>query len=140
MFRSRSASAPLDHLLDDLPDGHRVIPVGEGRVVVGPTGAFVVAEAGRDVRAAARRVAQVAATCRAVLASRLAWAPFVDPLVVTDRRPHASVDAAVVSPRLVRETLVRGPRLLSRARVDRIANVLAERSDDLVRGSAAPRA
>ena len=140
MFRSRGASAPLDLVLDDLPGDHRVIRVGEGRVVVGPTGAFLVAEAGRDVRAAARRVARSAASCRAALAGRLSWAPFVDALVVTDRRPHGTVEASVVSHRLVRETLLRGPRLLSGARVERVAEVLIELGDETVTGSAAPTA
>ena len=138
MFRSPGAIEPLDHLLDGLPADHRVIRVGEGRVVIGPTGAFVLAEAGRDVRSAARRAARVAESCRAVLADRLSWAPFVDSLVVTDRRPHGPVMASVVSPRLVQETLVRGPRLISRTRIERIAAVLSEARDDLLTRGAAP--
>ena len=134
MFRSRAEGSPLDHLLEDLPAEYHAVDLDDGRVVVGPTGAFVVAEAGRDVRTAARRLARVAERCRTVLADRLSWAPFVDPLVVSDRRPHGRVAAAVVSRHLVRETLLRGPSLLSRDRVQRIADVLGESRDQLRSG------
>ena len=136
MFRSRGprGPAPLDQVLQDLPAEYHAVEVDDGRVVVGPTGAFVVAEAGRDVRSAARRLARVAERCRAVLADRLAWAPFVDPLIVTDRRPPGDVAASVVSHHMVRETLLRGPRLLSGERVARIADVIADARDQLRAG------
>ena len=130
MFGSRGAP-PLDHLLQDLPAAYRAVELDDGRVVVGPTGAFVVAEAGRDVRTAARRLAGVADRCRSVLAEHLAWVPVVDPLVVSDRRPHGKVAAAVVSPALVRETLLRGPCLLTTDRIERVAGVLGQSRDRL---------
>lgn len=117
----------IDAVLDSLPEGFAALDVGDDRIVVGPTGAFVVGPAGRDVTGVADRLGRRAESCRTALASRLPWTPFVEALVVTDRSGAGTASASAVPPRMLRDTLLSGPRLLSRQAVDRVVEVLGER-------------
>lgn len=132
MFRTHEPDVDqLDDLLDDLPRPYRVVHAGDGRVVIGPTGAFVLAEGAGNVPAAGALVANVAENCRAVFAVRLIWAPFVDALVVAERAVDHPASASVVPARMVHETLTHGPRLLADDQVERMADILADLSAEL---------
>ncbi len=126
MFRSSSAGASVDDLLDDLPAGYAVLSVAAGRLVVGPTGVFLVAEAVGDPPVAPTDLGRLAAYHREILAEQLGAAPFIDTLVVVpDRwRDHPVPGASAVSVRLLRDTVVSGPVLLAAGEVERIARVL----------------
>jgi hypothetical protein len=79
----RRPAAVLDAVVRDLPEDYVALAFGEVRVVVGPTGAFVLADASHsEVGAVARRLAAVARELRHRLVDALSWAPFLDALVV----------------------------------------------------------
>lgn len=113
-------------VLDELPADFASVALGEDRLVVGSTGAFVVGDAGTDVRAAAERLGRRAERCRAALAAHLPWTPFVDVFVVAERSRDTSPLASVIPARMLNDTLVDGPRLLTGEAVERIHAVLAD--------------
>src|SRR5438128_922146 len=114
MFRdSPPVTDGLDAILGQLPAGWRCVDFGEERLVIGPTGAFVIGLSGRDVTPVAERVARRAADCRQALSRHFPSTPFVEALVVADRRSAPATAATVVRPHLLRETLLSGPVLLS---------------------------
>ena len=132
MFRTHEPVVDhLDDLLGDLPGPFRVVRAGDARVVIGPTGAFVLVEGGGNVPAAGALVANVAENCRAVFAVRLIWAPFVDAFVVAERSVDHPASASVVPSRMVCETLTHGPRLLEDDQVERMADILGDLAGDL---------
>ena len=134
MFRTHDhLGSDLEDVLTCLPDAFRVVAAGDDRVVVGPTGAFVVGDGGGNVPAAGARVAGIAERCRAILAVRLTWAPFVDALVVADRRVDHPAAASVVPGRILLDTLLHGPLLLDDERVARIHGILVELQPELPR-------
>ena len=125
MFRTTaSRDGGFDAVLDDLPAAFGAVALGEDRLVVGPTGAFLVGEADTDVRDVAERLGRRADRCRAALAAHLPWTPFVDALVVAERSGDTSPLASVVPVRMLHDTLVAGPRLLTDEAVERLRAVL----------------
>lgn len=129
MFRTTtSRDGGLSTVLDDLPVGFGAVALGDDRLVVGPTGAFVVGlgDAVDDLRSVAERLGQRAERCRAALAAHLPWTPFVDVFLVAERSGDTSPLASVVPLRMLRDTLVDGPRLLTDEAVERIRAVLAD--------------
>lgn len=140
----RRHEAALDEVVRDLPEGYVALAFGDTHVVVGPTGAFALADAhGADIGEAAHRAVVVARELRQRLLEALSWAPFVDTLVVADGQvgsrihrwgPGAPRDelrrlsaegASVVPRRIVRSVLTAGRRQLSPAEVQRIRHALA---------------
>lgn len=148
LLRRRAADS-LDDVLQDLPEGYVALAFGEAWVVVGPTGAFALAEAGSgNVRDVARRVAAAARELRNRLVQALSWAPFVDTLVVVAgprgrrgaRYPQSRCvasscrdapaltsagDASVLPARILRGVLTSGPSCLSPTEVARIHAALS---------------
>ncbi|HYI62755.1 MAG TPA: hypothetical protein VEW93_13230 [Acidimicrobiales bacterium] len=125
----------LDRVLDTLPDGYVVRPVGDARFVLGPTGAHVLAldDGGADVP---RAVGLLASVIRSSLADQVAWVPFVHALLVTDR-DEPCPPATCVPPGLVPSVLLEGPALLRPEDLRRlVASVQAGALDDL--GAVAP--
>lgn len=133
MFRTTTSRDGGFHgVLDDLPAGFGAVALGDDRLVVGPTGAFVVGDAESDLRNVAERLGGLAGKCRAALANRLPWTPFVDVFVVAERSGHTSPLASVVPARMLHDTLVDGPRLLTDEAVERIRAVLADVAGEVV--------
>lgn len=139
LLRRRAADS-LDDVLRDLPEGYVALASGEARVVVGPTGAFALAEAGRgDLQEVSRRVAATARELRNRLVQALSWAPFVDTLLVDAgargrrgapcpqprRLAPPSGDACVLPVRILRSVLTSGRPCLSPAEVARIHAALS---------------
>ena len=125
MFASlRRSGAALDDLLDDLPEGYHAVPVPQGWVVVGATGAFALTLPEPDVDDAAHRIVRTAAALRDQLADALSWAPFVDPLVVVDGASGRTDAAAVVPARLLLDVLTDGQPQLAPDQVARIVAAL----------------
>lgn len=114
----------MSAVLEDLPVGYQALDVEGVLVVVGPTGAFALSDGEPDVCVAARRVAGAAVRVRNILAARLSWAPFVDPLVVVDRVTSRVAEATVVPRRLLRDLLTTGNLQLGEAEIRRIIATL----------------
>ena len=104
----------LDGLLDALPDGWAVGHRQTARLVVGPTGAFVLVPSGGDLTSAAEQAHGLALRTRDAMARHLSWVPFVDAAVVTSKNEHAEVAAILVPPDLLGELLIQGPPVIDR--------------------------
>jgi hypothetical protein len=124
-MRSSNSRGPA-HLLAELPGSYRWLDTGHGHLVIGPTGAFVIGEGGRNPALVAHELAHWAGRLRAAVGAVLSWAPFVDVLVVADRTKVKVESASVVTPDMLIDTLVSGPELLDPEAVDQLA-ALAER-------------
>jgi hypothetical protein len=110
--------------LDALPPDFVVTPIGAARFVVGPTGAYVVlANDGTTERP--RALGRLAATIRSVLAERMAWVPFVHPLLV-DTRPLTVAQATVVPPHMLVDLITEGRHTLEPETFDRIRALVNE--------------
>jgi hypothetical protein len=121
---SRAGRAAIDHAIGALPNGWRWLLHGPDRLVIGPTGAFAIADDLPTIEQAAERVARAAVEVRDFLASALSWAPFVDALVVVDGGVPAANRATIVPTRLLTDVLTSGPQMLDEDDVDRIADQL----------------
>jgi hypothetical protein len=122
MFQGiRSTRLPIDRALEGLPADYHTIGHGEERVVVGPTGAFVLTLPAPDVESAARRVADAARAIRVYLAAALSWAPFVDALVVVEESGGRLGSVGIVPGRLVTRMITDGPRMLDDLLIARIS-------------------
>ncbi len=95
-------------------------------MVVGPTGAFLVAHAVGDPPVAPTDLGRLAAYYRSVLAERLRTAPFVDALVVVPERwrDQTVAGASAVTIGLLSDTICSGPSLLSEVEIADIVTVL----------------
>jgi hypothetical protein len=110
--------------LDALPPDFVVTPIGAARFVVGPTGAYVVlAHDGTTERP--RALGRLAATIRSVLAERMAWVPFVHPLLV-DSRSITVPQATVVPPHMLVDVITEGRQTLEPETFDRIRALVTE--------------
>lgn len=108
----------LDGALDSLPPGYLVVPLGRARFVLGPSGAHVmVLDDGHP--AAPRVVSRLASVIRSALAEQIAWVPYVDAFLVTDRREPCP-PATRVPHGLIPRSLVDGPAVLSRTELERL--------------------
>lgn len=101
----------LDRILDQLPAGFVVRAVGAAWFVLGPTGAHVVAlDDGSE--AAPRALARLASVTRSALAAEVAWVPYVDAFLVTEREQPCP-PATRVPPRLIGRPLTDGPAVIA---------------------------
>ena len=130
MLWLRHPATGLAESLAELPESYRIVALGPGDLVVGPTGMFLVGDGGRNPRVAASRLARLARRCRQLLASELGRAPFVDVLVVASHR-HEVDGASVVSPHILLHTLTVGPALLDDTTVVELASTLDRRTADV---------
>lgn len=115
--------ADLRATLEALPPEWVVAPLGPAFVVLGPTGAHVVAlDDGREDAAA--DLARAARTVRGCLAEHVALMPFVHALLVTDR-PGSSRDATRIPAELLSLALIDGPPTLTTDELDRLRECVA---------------
>jgi len=121
----------LAETLAGLPDNYRIISLGQGHLVVGPTGMCLVGDGERNLRSVARRLAALARRCRYVLAGELEQAPFVDVLVVASGRGHHVDGASVVSPHMLIHTLTAGPAMLNEDGIARVARAVEARRTEI---------
>lgn len=102
----------IDLVLGGLPSSHIVGSAAASRLVLGPSGAFVLLpDAGEDfARDAAAN--HLAIATRENLAEHLRWVPFIDALLITaeDRAPQAR--ATVVTLDLLPSVLLDGPLVI----------------------------
>ncbi len=109
----------LDRALDALPTGYLVRQLGAARFVLGPSGAHVLTLDDGDP-AAPQIVARLAAVVRSALAERIAWVPYVDAFLVTDRSEPCP-PATRVPRRLIPGSLLDGPPVLTAGDLARLA-------------------
>jgi hypothetical protein len=98
-----------------LPPAFLVASQGEARLVVGPTGAFVLLDADgstRPVPEAAQRLTQLTRLTRAALCDHLAWVPFLDALLITSSTDDLTADVSCAPLDLVQATMTEGPPVI----------------------------
>lgn len=88
----------IDRVLQSLSDDATIASSGNARLVIVPTGVFVVLPATIDVVGTADEAHWLANATRDALATHLAWVPFVDAVVVCSRHPGPMKVAATVVP------------------------------------------
>jgi len=120
----------IDGILADLPSEWVIGRQGEARLVMGPSGAFVLVPEAADLHAAADEAQSLAHLTRSMVSHHISWVPFIDAAVVTDAdRP--TEDAAVVVPvDLLAELLVGGPPVIDRPALGVLRNLLVHGSLD----------
>jgi hypothetical protein len=128
----------IDGILAELPSDWVIGSQAEARLVIGPSGAFVLVPGQIDLTTAADLAQDLAHRTRAVLARHISWVPFIDAAVVTEAdRP--TEDAAVVVPvDLLGELLIEGPPVIDRPALGVLRNLLAQGSLDGWRVGLAP--
>ncbi len=112
------APEDLARALASLPDGFEVVPVGGAHLVLGPTGAQIVA-LDDGVAETPRTVARLASVVRSALAEHVAWVPYVHALLVTDR-DEPCPPATRIPPTLLVRALVDGPPTLQPSELARL--------------------
>lgn len=114
----------VDAALESLPEGWVVAPLGPAHLVLGPTGAQVVAvDDGSE--SAAHDLARLAGAVRSALAERVALMPFVHALLVTDRREPCP-PASRIPPSSLARALVDGPPTLGPDDLGRLRQSIAD--------------
>lgn len=108
----------LARALADLPEDITVCPLGPAHLVLGPTGAQVVAldDGSPDAPRAAARLASVV---RSALAEEVPWTPFVHALLVTDRADPCPPATRIAPPQLLR-AVADGPETVDPALLRRL--------------------
>ena len=118
----------IDHILADLPDGWVIGWWDEGRLVIGPSGAFVLTPGQLDLGAAADRAQWLAQHTRSQLARHLSWVPFIDAAVVSVVDPpiQPAVAAIVVPVDLLSELLIEGNPVIEPTALAVLATLLGQ--------------
>lgn len=124
VFASSRSSVDIDRELQQLPPSCLIAASGEQRLVVGPTGMYLVAPGGRDNAADAECLSRSARELRTALADHVWWVPFVDPLVVTAGGARRAADATLVPRDLLVELVIEGALIVDNATIERISDVL----------------
>jgi hypothetical protein len=120
------AADELDAVLMALPASFAIAERRSARFVAGPSGAFVVLPASDDLDTDASRLMEITGSTRSSLADHLAWAPFVDSLLVTPDRIAQPAAATVAPIDLLGEVLREGHQAIDDETMDRIFVVLVE--------------
>lgn len=120
------AADALDAVLTALPSSFAIAQRRSARFVAGPSGAFVVLPASDDLDTDASRLLEMTAATRSSLADHLAWAPFVDSLLVTPDQIAQPAAATVAPIDLLGEVLREGHQAIDDETMDRIFVILAE--------------
>ncbi len=130
----------IDHILAELPSSWVVGWLDDGRLVIGPAGAFVLMPGQLDLAGTADRAQDLAVRTRTVLAHHISWIPFIDAAVVTmANRPAVSTTSAIVVPvDLLGELLVGGPPVIDDPALAVLADLLAQGQLDQWRSGLAP--
>jgi hypothetical protein len=123
--------------LSGLPAGYSVTPIGSAHLVLGVTGAQVVAmDDGHDETP--RAVARLASVIRSALAEHVAWVPFVHALLVTERTDPCP-PATAIPPTLLVRAVVDGPLTIQPDDLARLVGCIEDGALDGL-GSVAPHA
>lgn len=120
------AADQLDAVLTSLPASFAIAERRSARFVAGPSGAFVVLPASDDLDADATRLMEITTSTRSSLADHLAWAPFVDSLLVTPDRIAQPAAATVAPIDLLGEVLREGHQAIDDETMDLVFVVLVE--------------
>ncbi|MEI2639955.1 MAG: hypothetical protein V9F03_13315 [Microthrixaceae bacterium] len=107
MLQQRSTISDHATRIAELSDEFLVRRVHEDWLIVGPSGLFVVGRAGADASDDANRTLHIAQLLRERLSLHMAWVPFVDVLLVSDRRSN-EVGCSVVRPSMLESVLTDG--------------------------------
>ncbi len=99
----------IDLVLRGLPASHVVGSAGASRLVLGPTGAFVVFPDDHDGLTRDAAANHLAIATRETLADHLRWVPFVDALLITATDSEPRAHATVVTLDLLSSVLLDGP-------------------------------
>jgi hypothetical protein len=127
----------LSRALAALPAGYTVTPIGDAHLVLGATGAQVVAlDDGADETP--RAVARLASVVRSSLAEHVAWVPYVHALLVTERTDPCP-PATRIPPTLLIRAVLDGPPTIQPGDLARLTACIDDGAlADL--GAVAPRA
>lgn len=107
-------SSHIDDVLGSLPETTMVAESGTARLVMATTGIFVVMPATPDILGSTDQAHWLAAETRDVLATHLAWIPFVDAVVVCGDTPiNDALSATVVPIDLLSDLLCEGLHIVS---------------------------
>jgi hypothetical protein len=129
----------IDSILAELPSEWVIGWLEEARLVIGPSGAFVLVPAQLDLGAAADWAQDLAHRTRGVLAHHISWVPFIDAAVVTSGDRRGAAAAIVVPVDLLGELLVEGPPVIDEPALGVLRNLLTQGSLDGWRVGFAPR-
>lgn len=125
--RHRTSSS-VDEVLDALSDDFAVASDQDLRLVIGPSGAFVLSVSpsgtSSDLESLAARVSQHTASTRSVLADHLTWVPFIDSVVIGDLTHTSGTPVTVVPLDLLHETITEGRPVISATTLSRIRDLL----------------
>lgn len=130
----------LDGVLAALPPGVAVGRRNNARLIVAPSGAFVLVADEPDLTVAAELAHSLASRTRSALARHLSWVPFIDAAVVSAHGAHADLPAIVVAPDLVAELLVTGPPLIDGPAIALVRALLADGTLDGWKEESGPNA
>ncbi|MCX7619884.1 MAG: hypothetical protein N2037_03440 [Acidimicrobiales bacterium] len=118
----------IDGVLDSLPDEFAVASDDDLRLVIGPSGAFVlsISLAGNspDLNSLAERVSQRTAATRSILADHLTWVPFIDGVVVGNGTALSRAPVTVIPFDLLHETITEGRELIASTTISQIRDLL----------------
>jgi hypothetical protein len=114
----------IDAVLSVLPNTYSTIGLGEARLVVGPTGVFVVSPTGDNVQQTADDLVQRAVGLRTELAQRMSLVPFIDALVIVGDGGERPFAATGVPLDLLAATITQGPDLLADAVRERLLDAV----------------
>jgi len=120
-LRGAAGIEAVERVLTALAPGRVLAWADPARLVVGPSGAFVVLPHGPDGPDAGARAAALAEATRSTLAEHLAWVPFIDAVVATAGDGHCGPGATAVPLDLLPVVLVEGPPVIDAATLTRIA-------------------
>lgn len=119
----------IDRILASLAEPRAIAAHEEARLVVGPTGAFVVLPGEDNLCGSAQRAHDLARETRDALAEHLSWVPFVDAVVVCDRCRSRDHTAATVVPfDLLPDMLREGTQVIDETLLAEVRELLRNQS------------
>ena len=104
----------MDRVLTSLPPIYVVAASGTARLVVGPSGAFVLlpTSAAGGVDGAASRLDLLVQSTRSALCDHLSWVPFLDSLLVSEVDVKERAPITIVALDLLHDVLIEGPTMI----------------------------
>ncbi len=117
----------IDEVLTSLPPAFVIARRGDARLVMGPSGAFVLLPTGRErpvVEKAADHLIELVLTTRRALCDHLTWVPFLDALLITNAEPPRGADVTAVPLDLVHDVLVEGPVMITSGTLNGLREVV----------------
>lgn len=102
----------IDEVLDGLPPEYVIGGRGDARLVVGPSGAFILMAAHDDTEQMASLLHQLTAATRNALCDHLTLVPFLDSIAVTSGEPPRTTSVPVAPLDLLSDMLTQGPAVI----------------------------